>query len=162
MKIRSHLGISTDGYISGPDGIPAQAKMPRLCPASRTVTRVHQWQRRRRYGPDELPARPRVTQLAVAGLQVFVLTSSPLPPEAPSDVVTASSPEAMLDRMRQEDFIGDVHLVDGQRTVQTFLQTGTVNSLGLVVLPFLLGDGTRLLTPGTQPADTAGIHPLLP
>lgn len=28
-----------------------------------------------------------------------------------------------------------------------------MHSLGLVVLSILLGDGTRLLTPGTQPAD---------
>jgi dihydrofolate reductase len=78
------------------------------------------------------------------GLRVFVLTTSPLPPQAPSHVITAPSPEAMLDRMRHENLSGDIHLVGGQRTVQAFLRIGAIGSLGLV-LPTLLGDGVRLL-----------------
>jgi dihydrofolate reductase len=37
-----------------------------------------------------------------------------------------------------------VHLVGGPRTVETFRQLGALDELGLLVLPFLLGDGKRL------------------
>lgn len=153
MKIRTYLGISADGYISGTDGIPVQAGMPSFVPG---VSHGH---------PEFIKDCEAVVMgrnsfvpaLAAPswpwpGLRVFVLTTSPLPPHASSHVITAPSPEAMLERIRHGGLSGDVHLVGGQRTVQAFLRIGAIDSLGLVVLPTLLGEGTRLLPPGTAPA----------
>jgi dihydrofolate reductase len=39
---------------------------------------------------------------------------------------------------------GDVHLVGGPRTIETFRQLGALDELGLIVLPVLLGNGTQL------------------
>jgi len=44
---------------------------------------------------------------------------------------------------------GDVHLVGGPRTIETFRALGALDKLGLLVLPFLLGAGT-LLTPAVD------------
>jgi dihydrofolate reductase len=150
MKIRTHLGISADGYISGPDGIPAQGKMPTFVPGA---SHGHPAFIK---GCDAV-VMGRTTFLPALGapswpwpgLRVFVLTSTPLPPGTPSHVITSASPAAMLDRMREAGFSGDVHLVGGQKTVQAFLEIGALDSLGLIVLPLLLGDGTPLLPPGT-------------
>ena len=48
---------------------------------------------------------------------------------------------------------GDVHLVGGPRTMETFRALGALDKLGLIVLPLLIGDGMRL-TPTLSP-DTA-------
>jgi dihydrofolate reductase len=45
---------------------------------------------------------------------------------------------------------GDVHLVGGPRTIETFRALGALDTLELVVLPLLLGAGMRL-TPSLSP-----------
>jgi dihydrofolate reductase len=39
---------------------------------------------------------------------------------------------------------GDVHLIGGPRTIETFRALGALDELGLVVLPLLFGEGMRL------------------
>jgi dihydrofolate reductase len=39
---------------------------------------------------------------------------------------------------------GDVHLVGGPRTIETYRALGALDKLGLLVLPLMLGDGMRL------------------
>jgi dihydrofolate reductase len=82
------------------------------------------------------------------GLQVYVLTSAPLPPETPADVIVASDgPAALIERLRSRGSDGDVHLVGGPRTIQAFHELGALDRLEVVVLPILLGDGTPLSPP---------------
>jgi dihydrofolate reductase len=148
MRIKTHLGISADGYISSAQGIPAQALMPTF---DSGVSHGH---------PEFIDGCGAVVMgrntfvpalgsphWPWPGLRVFVLTSSPLPAGTPDGVVTAASPAELLKLMRDADFEGDVHLVGGQRTVEAFRSIGALDSLGLVVLPILLGDGTRLTVP---------------
>ena len=45
---------------------------------------------------------------------------------------------------------GDVHLVGGPRTIETFRALGALDTLELVVLPLLFGGGMRL-TPALSP-----------
>jgi dihydrofolate reductase len=45
---------------------------------------------------------------------------------------------------------GDVHLVGGPRTIETFRALGALDKLELVVLPLLFGAGMRL-TPSLSP-----------
>lgn len=77
------------------------------------------------------------------GLDVFVLASQ-RPPGTPDSVVTDSDPQRLLDRLFASDRGGDVHLVGGPRTIETFRRLGALDRLELVVLPFLLGAGMQL------------------
>jgi dihydrofolate reductase len=76
-----------------------------------------------------------------------VLTSQPLPSGTPADVVTAAKPAELLDLMRERDFTGDVHLVGGQQTIEAFRGIDALDVLGIVTLPILLCEGTRLTPP---------------
>jgi dihydrofolate reductase len=87
-----------------------------------------------------------------AGLQVFVLTSRPLPANVPADVIAVGGPQEMAKRLRSRGSDGDVHLVGGPRTIRAFHEIGELDRLELVVLPILLGDGIPLSPPGAPSA----------
>ena len=80
---------------------------------------------------------------------MFVLASH-RPAGTPDDVVLDDDPARLLHRIREANRGGDVHLVGGPRTVGTFHELGALDTLGLIVLPVLLGDGMRL-TPALSP-----------
>lgn len=80
-----------------------------------------------------------------------MLTTRPLPDGTPEHVVSAPTPEKLLELMRDADFDGDVHLVGGQRTVDAFRGIGALDNFGVVLLPILLGDGMRLTPAGSVP-----------
>jgi dihydrofolate reductase len=85
-------------------------------------------------------------------LQVYVLTSGPLPPKTPADVIVASvGPAALVERLRSRGSDGDVHLVGGPRTIRAFHELGALDRVEVVVLPILLGDGTPLSPAGSPP-----------
>jgi dihydrofolate reductase len=84
-------------------------------------------------------------------LNVFVLGSQ-RPTGTPDHVVTDSDPLRLLERLRAANQGGDVHLIGGPRTIETFRALGALDKLELVVLPLLMGDGMRLtssLSPDT-------------
>jgi dihydrofolate reductase len=83
-------------------------------------------------------------------LNVFVLASG-RPPGTPDDVVTDSDPVRLLEKLRAANQGGDVHLVGGPRTIETFRALGALDKLELVVLPLLFGAGMRL-TPSLSSA----------
>jgi len=150
MRIKTHMGVSVDGFVATPDGWPVLVSMPGFDGP-------------RSWGHPEFIAgcgavlMGRTTFLPALGAadwpwpgyRVFVLTSSPLPPGTPADVVSAADPKELLELMHAADFEGDVHLVGGPSTIEAFRGIGALDSLGVVVLPVLLGDGTRLTSPGT-------------
>jgi len=83
------------------------------------------------------------------GLQVFVLTSQPLPAGTPDGVVVAQGgPAGLLDQLRSRGSDRDVHLVGGPRTIRAFCELGALDRLEIVVLPILLGHGVPLSPPG--------------
>jgi len=55
-----------------------------------------------------------------------------------------SDPERLLERVRAANRGGDVHLVGGPKTIETFRALGALDKLGLLVLPVLFGEGRRL------------------
>lgn len=93
-------------------------------------------------------------------LEVFVLASA-RPPGTPDHVVVESDPARLLRRLREANRGGDVHLVGGPRTIETFRALGALDSLELIVLPLLLGAGMRL-TPSLSPATTLTLHSTRP
>jgi dihydrofolate reductase len=76
-------------------------------------------------------------------LDVFVLGSH-RPSGTPDEVVVESDPERLLERLREANEGGDVHLVGGPTTIESFRRLGALDRLGLLVLPVLIGEGMRL------------------
>ena len=79
-----------------------------------------------------------------------VLLASQRPPGTPDHVVSDSNPARLLERLRAANQGGDVHLVGGPRTIETYRALGALDKLELVVLPLLLGSGMQL-TPSLSP-----------
>jgi hypothetical protein len=74
-------------------------------------------------------------------------------PDGPHDVrAGARRPARLLEEIRKRNHTGYVHLVGGPRTIETFRTLGALDKLGLIVIPFLTGEGMRL-TPSVS-ADT--------
>jgi dihydrofolate reductase len=49
-----------------------------------------------------------------------------------------------LEKLRAANRGGDVHLIGGPRTIETFRALGVLDTFELIVLPLFLGDGMRL------------------
>jgi dihydrofolate reductase len=150
MQIRSRMGMSADGYVSTPSGLPALHADPAFVPAQ-----SHGFPEFRQNLEAALMGRT-TFEPALSndfwpwpGLQVFVLASH-RPAGTPDQVVTDSDPVRLLARLAEENQGGDVHLVGGPRTIETFRALGALDRLELVVLPMLFGAGMQL-TPAVSP-----------
>lgn len=99
------------------------------------------------------------------GLQVFVITSSPLPSGTPPEVVAvAGGPEQAAQRLRSRGSDKDVHVVGGPRTIQGLDGADALDRLEIVVLPIVLGAGVALSPEGTRTSrlrllDAPHVHP---
>ena len=147
MRIRARMSMSADGYVTTPGGWPALVADPAF-------------EHRRSHGVAEFlesceaalmgrtTFEPALTNdtWPWPGLEVFVLASAPVA-GTPDHVTVESDPQRLLERLRQANRGGDVHLVGGPRTIETFRALGALDTLELVVLPILPGDGMRLSPP---------------
>jgi dihydrofolate reductase len=153
MLIKSRMGISADGFVSTPEGVPAIALADGFEP---TVTHGY---------PEFIEGCDAVVMgrstfvpalgspdWPWTGLQVYVLTSSPLPANTPEHVVAGlQGPADLAARLRSRPSAGDVHLVGGPRTIRAFQEIGALDRLELVLLPILLGQGVPLSPQGSPP-----------
>ena len=149
MLIRTHVGVSLDGFVATPDGLPAWDAMPTFGPGS--------------HGNDEFSEQCDAVVIGrttfdqgfpehwlpnwpYAGKQVYVLTTRPLPAKAIEMGIVASrgGPAGLVEQLRGAGLAGDVHVLGGPRTIQAFLELGVLDRLGMVVLPVLLGKGIPL------------------
>ncbi len=156
-RIRTHIGVSVDGFISDPTGLPAWDAAP-------------DWDQGSSYGYPEFSAPNRGViigrntfdfghmywetedQWPWEGQNVFVLTSRPLPERRPPLVVAPPGGAAgLVEHVRNAGLDGDVQLLGGAQAIRSVLELGAVDELGIVVLPILLGDGTPLWSPGLTP-----------
>ena len=151
MLIRTRMGVSLDGFVATRDGRPAVLAMPGFdggalygFPAfQETLGAVVMG----RTTFDPALGAPRWPW---PGLPVYVLTSHPLPPGTPEQVVACTDgPADLVERLRAAKLHGDVHLVGGPLTIQAFLELGALNRLGLLLLPIVLGEGLPLAPHGT-------------
>jgi dihydrofolate reductase len=151
------MGLSIDGFVATPDGIPSLVRAPDFVPG-----RSHGYPEFIE-GSDAV-VMGRQTFVPALGapdwpwgdMKVFVLTSSPLPPETPAEVVVSQGgPEGLVDQLRSRGSDGDVHLVGGPRTIQAISEIGALDSLEVIVLPFILGSGVRLWPAGTPAPATS-------
>ena len=144
MKIRTRMSISADGYVTTPDGWPAQLADPAFVSGESHGIREF-------LDGCEAAVMGATTFAPAIGrdrwpwpdLDVFVLCSE-RPAGTPDHVVTDSDPARLLEQLQATNRGGDVHLVGGPRTIETFRALGALDSLTLVVLPILLGGGMRL------------------
>ena len=64
-------------------------------------------------------------------------------------MVIESDPEKLLDLVREANKGGDVHLIGGPTTIETYRKLGAIDEFGLIVLPIFAGQGMQL-TPAIQ------------
>jgi dihydrofolate reductase len=143
MKIRTRMCVSLDGYVTTRDGWPVQLADPHWSPeaygfpefqATCDAVLMGRTTFEPALGAESWPWR---------GLDVFVLGSH-RPEGTPDHVVVDDDPARLLERIREAKEGGDVHLVGGPRTVETFRRLGALDRLGLIVCPVLAGGGMQL------------------
>ena len=146
MLIRARMGVSADGFVSTAGGVPTLAVMPGFVPGvSHGFPEFIEGCDAVVMGRNTFVPALGAPTWPWPGLQVFVLTSRPLPASTPAGVITgADGPAALAEQLRSRGSDGDVHLVGGPRTIRAFHEIGALDRLELVVLPILLGDGNPL------------------
>ena len=139
MTIRTRMCTSLDGYVTTPDGWPAQLADPGFSPESYGFVEFQTGLDAVLMGRTTFEPALDAGRWPWPGLEVFVLGSH-RPDGTPDSVVVESDPARLLEQ------IGDanVHLVGGPRTIETFRRLGALDELGLIVLPLLLGGGMQL------------------
>jgi dihydrofolate reductase len=144
MQIRTRLCISADGYVTTPDGKPVQLADPAFIPGeSYGFPEFQQSCDAVLMGRTTFEPALEADRWPWPNLDVFVLGSH-RPNGTPEDVIVDSDPEQLLEKLRDADRGGDVHLVGGPRTIETYRALGALDKLGLIVLPILIGEGMRL------------------
>jgi dihydrofolate reductase len=143
MLIRTRMGVSVDGFIATPDGVPVFVAMPGFVPHE-----SYGWPEFDEQidavvlGRFALDAGLAANEWPWPGKQIFVLTSRPIPPDVPADVVVADPrPRGLLERLRAAGLTRDAFLLGGRSTLDAFLELGAIDRLELLELPILLGDG---------------------
>lgn len=152
MRIKARMGMSIDGYVATTDGMPALTKAAEFVPGkSHGYPEFIEGCDAVVMGRQTFLPALRAPDWPWGDMQVFVLTSRPLPAGTPNGVITsADGPAGLVQQLRSRASGGDVHLVGGPRTIQAVHQQGALDSLDVVVLPILLADGIPLWPRGTQ------------
>src|SRR5437763_17071604 len=126
MQIRARMSMSADGYVTTPDGWPALTADPAFVGG-----RSHGYPEFVESCEAALMGRttfePALTtdRWPWPTLNVFVLGSR-RPEGTPDHVVSDSDPERLLEKLRAANQGGDVHLVGGARTSETFRALGAL------------------------------------
>jgi dihydrofolate reductase len=144
MQIRARMSMSADGFVTTPSGWPALTADPAFVSGeSHGIREFLEGCEQALMGRTTFEPALTNERWPWPDLDVFVLASR-RPPGTPDHVVTESDPAQLLERLRAANRGGDVHLVGGPRTIETFRAMGALDTLELVVLPILLGGGMRL------------------
>ncbi len=153
MLIRARMGVSADGFVATPDGVPTLAVMPGFVPGeSHGFPEFIEGCDAVAMGRSTFVPALGAPSWPWPGLPVFVLTSRPLPPGTPGDVIAVSGgPAALARQLRARPSGGDVHLVGGPRAIRGCQEAGVLDRLELVILPILLGSGVPLSPAGAPP-----------
>jgi dihydrofolate reductase len=141
MQIRSRMSTSLDGYVTTPTGWPALTADPAF--VSGQSHGIQEFLSGCEMG--RVTFEPALTneRWPWPNLDVFVLASE-RPKGTPDHVVVDSDPERLLERMRESNRGGDVHLIGGPATIETYRRLGALDTLELVVVPLLFGGGMQL------------------
>jgi dihydrofolate reductase len=144
MQIVTRFATSADGYVTTPDGLPAHIADPAFVSGqSHGFPEFQQTLDAVLMGRTTFEPAIGAPRWPWPDLDVFVLGSH-RPEGTPDEVVVDSEPEALLEQIRAANRGGDVHLVGGPTTIETFRSLGALDRLGLLVVPIFLGGGMRL------------------
>jgi dihydrofolate reductase len=144
MKIRARMSMSADGYVTTPSGWPSLTADPAFVSGeSHGIREFLEGCEQALMGRTTFEPALTNERWPWPILDVFVLGSR-RPPGTPDHVVSDDDPERLLEKLRAANRGGDVHLVGGPRTIETFRALGALDTLELVVLPVLFGAGMRL------------------
>jgi dihydrofolate reductase len=138
------MSMSADGYITTPSGWPAMTADPSFVSGrSHGIREFLEGCEAALMGRTTFEPALRNDRWPWPDLDVFVLGSQ-RPPGTPDHVVVDGDPTRLLERLRAANRGGDVHLVGGPRTIETFAALGALDELQLVIVPLLFGSGMRL------------------
>jgi dihydrofolate reductase len=143
MQIRTRMCVSLDGYVTTPEGWPVQLADPSWSPEAYGFPEFQSTCDAVLMGRTTFEPALGADRWPWPGLDVFVLGSH-RPDGAPDAVVVESDPATLLERVREANRGGDVHVVGGPRTVEAVRAAGALDVLGLVVVPVLVGSGMQL------------------
>jgi dihydrofolate reductase len=143
MQILARLCVTADGYVTTPDGWPPQVIDPVHGPGSHGTREFLVGCEAALMGRTTFEPALTVDRWPWPDLKVYVLGSH-RPPGTPEHVVVEADPARLLARLRADNSGGDVHLVGGPKTIETFRALDAVDKLELVVVPFMVGSGMRL------------------
>jgi dihydrofolate reductase len=144
MQIRARMSMSADGYVTTPQGWPALTADPAFVSGkSHGIQEFLEDCEAALMGRTTFEPALTNDRWPWPNLDVFMLGSQ-RPIGTPDHVVTDSDPTRLLEKLRGGNKGGDVHLVGGPRTIETFRGLGALDKLELVVLPLLFGEGMRL------------------
>jgi dihydrofolate reductase len=145
MEIKTRFSVSADGYVTTPDGWPALVADPSFVSGkSHGFPRFQAGCEAVLMGSTTFGPALTNDRWPWPDLQVFVLGRDVPTDGAPVPIVTDCDPERLLQKVRSANTGRDVHLVGGLQTIETFLEIGALDKLGLLVLPIFLGAGRRL------------------
>jgi dihydrofolate reductase len=146
MRLKTHIGMSLDGFITSAEGLPAWDFAPGFSPSggshgtseflascSAVVMGRTSFDQGMPFWRDSWPYGDR---------PVFVLSHRPLPADAPAVVAGIESVPELLQNLSGRD--GDAQLLGGGQTFRALLAAGAIDEVGIVILPVLLGSGIPL------------------
>jgi dihydrofolate reductase len=155
MTIRTRLCTSLDGYVATPDGLPVQLADPSFVPGeSHGFPEFQKTLGAVLMGRTTFEPALESQRWPWPNLDVYVLGST-RPEGTPDHVVVETDPVRLLERIRDANPGGDIHLVGGPHTIEAYRALGALDKLGLLVLPILIGDGMRLSPPVSPDAKLA-------
>jgi dihydrofolate reductase len=143
MRIRTRMCVSLDGYVTRPDGWPVQLADPHWSPEAYGFREFQSTCDAVLMGRTTFEPALGADEWPWGELDVFVLGSR-RPAGTPDHVVVDGDPARLLHAIRAANRGGDVHLVGGPRTTETFRQLGALDLLGVIVVPVLAGGGMQL------------------
>ena len=143
-QMRTRVGVSLDGFIATPDGMPAWDAMPAFSSGSYGIAEFMKQCGAVVMGRTSFDQgfQEWLADWPYKNQQVYVLTSRPLPANVPASVFASKGgPAGVLKQLNAAHFKGDVELLGGSRTIQAFLKLAAIDELGICVLPVLFGKG---------------------
>lgn len=143
MQILTRMCMSVDGYVTTPDGWPVQLADPDFSPQAYGFSEFQKTLSAVLMGRTTFEPALQAPRWPWPNLDVFVLAGH-RPEGTPDHVVTDNDPKGLLEQIREANPDGDIHLVGGPRTVETFRALGALDKFGLIVVPILVGNGMRL------------------
>ena len=110
MQVRTRMCTSLDGYISNADGLPVQLSDPEFDPEAYGLVELQAGCDAVLMGLTTLGPAIDADPWPWSDIDVFVLGSE-RPPGIPDEVVVDGDPDGLLERVREANHGGDVHLI---------------------------------------------------